>query len=237
MTYFHSYLYSIYVYSVGAVSFGIILISGIFMSFFSRIESYDPMLKKMFRCFFKILFIKVDAQGSERIDKNKTYLFMSNHVSIFDVPLLGGYIPGTFRGVAAHHQFKWPLYGWALKRYGTIPIERDNIHRSIFSLKKAEKYLARGRSIAILPEGHRTLDGKLKPFKKLPFFLAKQAGLDIVPIGISGLYRLKPKGRRLIRRTNLKIKFGDIIPYETVNSLSVDELSELTRNKIQGLIE
>lgn len=231
------YLFSAYVWIVGSISFGVILITGLIISFFSRPVTFDPWVKKMLRAFFKIILIKVKVEGAEKIDRNETYLFMSNHVSIFDIPLLGAYIPCFFRGVAAHYQFKWPLYGWALKRYGTIPIDRNNVHRSILSIRKAEKSVGQGRSIAILPEGYRTLDGKLKPFKRLPFFLAKQTGLRIVPIGLSGLYRLKPKGRRLIRRTELKIKFGDVIPHEKIESLSVDQLSELTRDKIFELIE
>lgn len=228
-----TYVYSFYAWIAGAVSFGIILIAAIFWSFIFRPETYDPWIKKMLRLLFKILFIEVHVEGAEKIDKNKTYLFMANHVSIFDAPLLGGFIPCFFRAVAAHHQFEWPLYGWAMKRYGTIPIERDKAHRSASTLKIAGGHLTRGWSILILPEGHRTLDGNLKPFKRLPFHLAKQIGMDIVPIGISGLYRLKPKGRGSIRRTDLKIAFGDVIPKETVESLTVDQLSELTRNKIQ----
>lgn len=107
---------------------------------------------------------------------------MSNHASLFDIPLLEAYIPTFVRGVEALRQFKWRVYGWAIRRVGNIPIDRKNIHASIKSMKKTEKILKKGQSIVILPEGHRTLDGNLGQFKKLPFHLAKQAGVPIIPI-------------------------------------------------------
>ena len=67
---------------------------------------------------FKIMFVKVDVDGLENIIPNKTYLYMANHVSLFDIPLLGGFIPGYARGVEADRQHAWPLYGWAMSRLG-----------------------------------------------------------------------------------------------------------------------
>ena len=231
------YILSFYFWTIGGLVFGLILIFAIIVTFLVPPETYDPWIKKLLRSVFKVFFTKVDVEGAEQIKQDRPYLFMANHVSIFDVVLLGGYLPTFVRAVEADRQHKWPLYGWAVKRYGNISIARDNPHSSIKSLRKAEKYLHSGKSIIILPEGHRTLDGKLRSFKKLPFFMAKEAGVDIVPIGLSGLFTMKRKGSWLIRPTTLKIKFGPIIPAETAKSLSVVELRDLTRDKIQGLIE
>ncbi|MFQ5753255.1 MAG: lysophospholipid acyltransferase family protein, partial [bacterium] len=183
------YLISIYLWIAGSVSITLILVIGIIFTCLFAPETYDPWFKKLLRLFFKILHVKVITRGCEKLAQHGTYLFMPNHVSLFDLPLLGGYIPVFFRGVEAAYQFNWLLYGWFIRRYGNIPIERNNIHRSITSIRMAEKSLREGKSIAIMPEGHRTLDGKLGRFKKLPFFLAQQAEVDIVPIGLSGLYK------------------------------------------------
>ena len=231
------YIISLYLWTVGGIAFGALLVIGIIWSYLVPPEVYDPWVKKWLRFVFKVLHTKVKVEGTEKIEPNKPYLFMANHVSIFDIPLLGGYIPTFVRGVQADNQFKWFLYGWAIRRYGNIPIARENVHRSITSIRKAEQYLRSGKSIAILPEGHRTLDGKLRPFKKLPFFLAKQAAVDVVPIGLSGLYNMKRKGTWHIRPTTVTIRFGSIIPAERVESLSVNELRDLTRREIQSLIE
>ena len=231
------YIISLYSWIVGGIAFGAILIFAIIATFIVPAHVYDPCIKWMLRWIPKILHTKVEVKGVENIDVKKHYLFMANHVSIFDIVLLGGYIPVFFRGVEADRQHKWPLYGWAVKRIGNISIERENIHGSIRSMRKAEHYLRSGKSIVILPEGHRTLDGALRPFKKLPFFLAKQAEVAIVPIGLSGLFEMKRKGSWHIKPTTVMIKFGEVIPKDVVRHMSPLELRDLTRERIEGLIE
>jgi len=230
-----SYLISIYAWVIGGLYFLTICFVCIFLSYFVPQKALDPWIKRMLKGLFKIILVRVRVEGYEKIDPEKNYLFMSNHVSLFDIPLLGAYIPTFVRGVEAKRQFKWPIYGWVIRRIGNIPIDRKNIHSSIRSMRKTEKLLRKGRSIVVLPEGHRTLDGKLRPFKKLPFFLAKQAFIPIVPIGLSGLFRLKSKGSWIIRPTTVKMKFGDIINLNTIQALSVTELRDYTREKIQDL--
>jgi len=231
------YVISIYILFVAGFIFGMILLLTLIFTFILKPETYDPWLKKILRVFFKAIHIRVEVEGSEKINPKSTYLFMSNHVSMFDIPLLGGFIPNFFRGIEADYQHKWPFYGWVMKRYGNITIPRENIYQSITSIRKAEKIIQNGKSIAILPEGHRTLDGKLRNFKKLPFFLARQAGVELVPIGLSGLFQLKRKGSWIVYPTTLKVKFGNPISVEQIEKLSVTELRDLTRGKIQGLIE
>ncbi|MBN1350384.1 1-acyl-sn-glycerol-3-phosphate acyltransferase [candidate division KSB1 bacterium] len=232
-----STLISLYMWAVGGGIFGAILVIGLILTYLFPPETYDPWIKAMLRFVFKAMRIRVDVEGNDKIDPDKSYLFMANHVSLFDVPLLGGFIPTFVRGVEADRQHKWFLYGWAVRRYGNIAIERDHSFRSMRSLRQAEQHIRSGKSIAILPEGHRTLDGKLGNFKRMPFFLAKQAEADIVPIGLSGLFNLKNKGSWHIQPVNLKIKFGDIIPADKVRTLSAAELRDLTRNEILALIE
>jgi len=182
------------------------------------------------------MFIKVKVEGNTNIDNSKTYLFMSNHVSLFDVPLLKAYIPIYFKGVEAHHQFKWPFYGWLITRLEAIPIERDNIYSSMRSINKVNKLLEKGTSIAILPEGTRTLTGEMQPFKKMPFMLAKKAGVDIIPIGLSGLFKLKPKGSWHITPSTITINFGDEITVKEVNDSTLEELRNKIYERIKSLV-
>jgi len=191
----------------------------------------------MLRFFFKILWVQVDVEGVEQLNTGKMYLFMANHVSLFDIPLLGGFVPGFVRGVEAKRQHQWLFYGWVMGRLGNIPIDRRDIHASISTFRKTIKMMQNGMSMIILPEGHRTLDGKLRSFKKLPFYLAKEVGCELVPIGLSGLFSLKRKGSWLIHPTHLKIKFGTPITADDVKSQSIIELRDVVRNQIQELIE
>ncbi len=230
-------LRSALLWTIGGVYFGGFLITLILLSYLLPSEKYDPYIKKGLRWLFRLLRVPVAVEGLEHLEPHKTYLFMANHVSIFDIPLLGGYIPHFVRGVEADRQFRWPLYGYVVRRVGNIPISRENIHASIRSIHLAAERLKAGYSLVILPEGHRTLDGRLRPFKKLPFYLAKKAGCEIVPVGMSGLFSLKRKGCWHIHPGPVKIRFGKPIDRKTVEQLSVTELRDLTRKAIEQLIE
>ena len=230
-------LVSAYMWTAGLLCFGWFCINTIVASLFFPTHVYDPWLKGILRRLFRFLFIRVRVEGAERIEPGRGYLYMSNHVSLFDMPLLGGFVPGVIRSVEADRQFRWPLYGLAVRRLGNIPIKRDNIFASVRSLRKARRKLAKRQSLVIMPEAHRTLDGKLRPFKRLPFLLAKQAGVDVVPVGLSGLFQLKSKRSWRIRPVPLKVCFGEIIPADTVHRLSVDELRDLTHQRIKTLVE
>lgn len=105
------------------------------------------------------------------------------------------------------------------------------------SIREAVRRIKDGTSIAIMPEGHRTLDGKMRPFKKLPFLLAKESGKDLAPIGLSGLYELKAKKLWVIRPTHIKIKFGKPIEASHIATLEPRELMEETRDAIKALVE
>jgi 1-acyl-sn-glycerol-3-phosphate acyltransferase len=230
-------LISLYAWIVGGLYILLFCLVTVLLSFFFKPETLDPGLKKSLKFFFKIIFIKVRVEGAEFVAPGSTYLFMSNHVSLFDVPLIEAYIPTFVRGVEALRQFKWPVYGWVIRRMGNIPIDRKNIHASIRSMKKTEKVLKEGKSIVILPEGHRTLDGKLRPFKKLPFFLAKQAGVPVIPVGLSGLFQLKNKGSWLIRPGPISIRFGSPVSPAEIESLSLEELRDKIRIAISALLD
>ena len=231
------YLVSFYVWIVGGLYFVCLCFITIFLTFFLKPETIDPFLKISFKLLFKIIFVKVRVEGEENVLPNQTYLFMSNHVSLFDIPLLAAYIPIFVRAVEALRQFKWPVYGWAIRRLGNIPIDRKNIYASIRSIKKTEFTLKAGTSIAILPEGHRTLDGKLRPFKKLPFHLAKQARVPIIPIGLSGLFQLKSRDSYVIRPRPITIRFGKPVTPDTIEKLSKEELNSFIHDQISALID
>lgn len=227
---------SVFLWTSGFIFFGIFSTIAILLTYIIPLKKLDPFIKNSLKLLFKVMFIKVRVEGNTDIDRSKTYLFMSNHVSLFDVPLLKAYIPIYFKGVEAHHQFKWPFYGWLVTRLDTIPIMRDNIYSSMRSIKKANKQLDKGTSIAILPEGTRTLTGEMQPFKKMPFMLAKKAGVDIIPIGLSGLFKLKPKGSWHITPSTITINFGDPIKSEIVNDLSLEDLRDKVYEGIKSLV-
>ena len=139
------------------------------------------------------------------------------------------------RGVEWAAHFRWPLFGLLLRRVGNIPIDRENAFSAMHSMRAARRRLAAGQSLVILPEAHRTMDGELLPFKRLPFHMARDAGVDIVPVGMSGLYSLKNKHSWKINGVRLLVAIGDVITRGEIAACSVDELRALTRQRIAQL--
>ncbi len=230
------HILSIYLWIVLFTYSVFFLVFAIIVSYIFPVNKYTPWLQNILKFIFKIMFIKVKVEGLENISTNKTYLYMANHVSLFDIPLLGGFIPGYARGVEADRQHAWPLYGWAMRRLGNIPIDRNNIFSSLSSISQTAGVITEGKSMIILPEGHRTMDGELRQFKSFPFLLAKKVSVEILPIGLSGLYTLKNKNSWLINPNPVKIKFGKPIGVETIQELPTKELRDKVREEIKSLI-
>lgn len=227
---------SLLIWLAGGTVFIFAVMFFLFCTFLFKPGTYDPWLKAIARFVFRVMGIRVTVSGLEHIDTSRTHLYMGNHVSLLDVPLLQGYIPQMMRGVEAERQFKWPVYGWFVRRAGNIPINRDDVSKAIPSARAAAAKLREGLSMVILPEGHRTRNGKLRPFKKLPFHLAKDGGRPIVPIGLSGLYHVKPRDRWTIIPGTVHIAFGPPVDTDTIASMTVEELRDHVRDRVQELI-
>ncbi len=231
------YIISTWLWFTGFLAFGIVLLIGNVALTFTTPSKIYHWYTKLFRFVIKILFVKVTVEKLDNYDKNTAYLLMPNHVSFFDAPLFSAYPPFFFNAVEANNHFKWPVYGRLIRLWGNIPIARESIRASLQSLHVAEDKLKAGKSILIFPEGHRTEDGKLQRLKKMPFLVAKEAGVAIIPVGLSGVYQLNRRGSFIVNPTHVKVKYGKIISAETVQKLRIDELVELTRSEIQNLIE
>ena len=124
-----------------------------------------------------------------------TYIIMMNHSSFLDVFIFPLIPKGAWTGITATKNFKIPIFSSIIKRIQAIPIDRKNRLSAFESIKKAEDVLKQGIHIGILPEGTRTLDGKMKELKKGGFHMAINTNTAIVPVGVSGAYNFKPKDR------------------------------------------
>jgi 1-acyl-sn-glycerol-3-phosphate acyltransferase len=199
-------------------------------------QCYDPALKWMCRTLLRALGIRVRVEGVHNLRPEQTYLFMSNHVNIFDVFVLGGYLPHLVRGVELESHFRWFFYGLVIRRIGNIPISHHRPFRAMESLRQAREALRRGVSIVILPEGHRTLDGQLRQFKRAPFDMARQAEVDLVPVAMVNAFRINRKGSWLIRPGRLTLRIGKPIPYAQLRTLDSRVIKDHVRESIARLI-
>lgn len=231
------YLISALLWAIGGVNFFFLAVTVIGLTFVFKPRQYDRFVKWLCRAFLRSIFIKVDVIGLEKIDPQKTYLFMSNHVNIFDVFLLYGYIPNFARGVELDEHFHWPIWGKVITRFGNIPISQSRVTSAMQSLEQARAALCEGTSIIILPEGHRTKDGRLLPFMRGPFLLAKKAETPIVPTVMIGAFQVKRVNHWLIQPGTVKFIIGDVIHPEMFQSMTSQQLRDLVRNKMQQLID
>lgn len=201
-----------------------------------KTEKVAPHLRFILKGFFKIIFVRVNVKGKENIDKDKAYIFMGNHVSMFDMPMVLGYIPVFFRAFEASEHFKVPFYGGILRAYGNLPMERRNPKSSLKSILKGVDILKNGTSMVILPEGTRTVTGKMGNFKKFPFLLAKKSNVAIIPFGMSGLWTINNKTSWIVNPGKIDMVFGKEIQAEEVEKMDMDELKEYTKKRISELV-
>ncbi len=140
-------------------------------------------------------------------DQGTPHVFVSNHLSYLDIPVLFRAIPSNLYFIAKK-EIKWlPFVGQYMMATGMLFVNRDNKHKAIISLKKAAQLVSKGKSVLMFPEGTRSKDGKINTFKKGPFHLAKDAGVSIVPIAITGTDKV------------LDIQSGKITPGEVQVSI------------------
>jgi len=160
------------------------------------------------------------------------YIYMFNHGSLLDTFIIIAVLPEFTGAIGKAEQFKVPLWGWILRRWGAVPIQRNNIETAIHSLNKVQEAIEKGQSLLIAPEGTRSQDGSLGPFKKGPFHVAKATQASIVPISILGAFRAKNRNSWLLTPGRIIAKVGDPIRQEHRN-WSMEELRAETSRRIQ----
>jgi len=172
--------------------------------------------------------VKVVLENGERIDPERPRVLIANHVSWFDVLVLAGHLPGTYRFVGKKELTKIPLFGAAWQACGHIAIDRSDRSAAIESLAVARQRIEQDHPTMIFfPEGTRSETGELRSFKKGAFVLAIQTGVEVVPAAILGSREIMRKGSWLIRTgRTVRVRFGTPIP---VDGLGLDDRNELTR--------
>ena len=176
--------------------------------------------------------IPVTVEGHERIDPSRSYIFMSNHQSNFDIPVLLAHLRCQFRWLAKAELFKIPIFGRGMRGAGYIPIDRSDRRKAIESLRTAAETVRKGTSVMIFPEGTRSLDGELRDFKKGGFVLAVDAGVPIVPVVISGTFAIMPKSGLRIRRGRVCVKVLEPIDTAGYSRKQKDELLNRVRGRM-----
>src|SRR5579862_2240465 len=143
----------------------------------------------------RVAGVRVQVLGLNRLDPKRTYVFMSNHASLLDPPILVPLIPRRTSVLVKKELFRIPILAQAMRMGSLVPVDRTNRESAIASLRAAQQVLNAGINMTIFIEGTRSQDGRLLPFKKGPFYLAEESGVPIVPVTISGSHELMPKDK------------------------------------------
>jgi 1-acyl-sn-glycerol-3-phosphate acyltransferase len=147
----------------------------------------------------RIAGVRIKTVGLERLDQAGTYIFMSNHVSNLDPLILCPLVPRRTSVLAKKIIWRIPILGKALDLAEIVPVEREKRDAAIQSIRRAGEVMRHGINMTLYPEGTRSPDGKMRPFKKGPFHLAAETGFPIVPVTILGTYEMMPKGSNIVR--------------------------------------
>jgi 1-acyl-sn-glycerol-3-phosphate acyltransferase len=176
--------------------------------------------------------VRVETVGLERLDAAGTYIFMSNHVSNLDPPILIPLIPRRTSVMVKKELFSYPILGKAMRMGSLVPVDRGNRDAGIEAVKAAKEVIGQGLNMTIYVEGKRSFDGKLLPFKKGPFYLAMECAVPVVPVTIAGTHYAMPKKRFAIRPGTVKVIFHD--PIEPKDFGSRECLMEKVRAAIDS---
>lgn len=181
-----------------------------------------------------VLGLKVEVSGCEEVDKRKPYIFMANHLSFIDGPLLFFLIPQPIRVILKKEIFRIPVLGHGMRFVGFVPVDRKGIRGGKKSIDLASRWMReKGYSYLIFPEGTRSRDGRIQAFKRGGFFLALESRAAIVPITIGGTYELMPRGTIFPRRGKIRVRFHPPLPVHGYDQSTMGEL----RDNVKAVIE
>ena len=215
------------------ISVPLIMLATIVMGTISLIGSFFDSkgngLHQLARIWGKMLlaasFIRVRAEGMEKLDPRANYVFVSNHGSFLDIPAILSRVPHQFRFFAKKSLFRIPLLGTHLHRAGHIPVDRSSPRASLKSMSEGARMVAeRHISMLLFPEGGRSAAG-LRPFKEGAAYIAIKAGVPVVPMAIVGMRDLLPMGSGHIRSGRVVLRIGDPISTKGLKLSDREELN------------
>jgi 1-acyl-sn-glycerol-3-phosphate acyltransferase len=179
--------------------------------------------------------VRVEVRYAPELEPGRSYVFLSNHQSLFDIPVLIATSPGQVRMVAKRSLFLIPIFGWGLKAGGFISVDRADRSTAGRTFAQAAARLREGTSILMFPEGTRATSDTLLPFQRGGFLLALKSGLPIVPVGIRGSRAIQRKGSWAIRPGTAVVSYGAPIDPAAYGLRRKAELTHEVRARIAEL--
>ena len=176
---------------------------------------------------------RITVEGRERLEAGRAYFLVGNHQSALDIPIVMLAMHGDVRFTAKESLFKTPIFGQVMRHYGYVPIDRSNARKALRALEAAvERMQDDPISFAVFPEGTRSTDGRLLPFRKGALKIAKLSGMPVVPFAIDGAWRVNNRMRKDIRPGPIRLVLHEPIPVEQLACMDSSQLHD----RIVGMI-
>ena len=228
-------IYNCWFYLVTIVASVIMSLASIVVSLFERRGRLGFLMCRIWAWIILFLIgIKVRVEGLDRLDPDKSYVFMANHGSMFDILVLQAHFTHNFRWLAKRFLFRIPIFGWAMSSVGNISVDRRNPRKAVKSVLAAAKVIRGGTSVMVFPEGTRSHDGRLDRFIEGGFVLAIKSGRPVVPVTILGTYAIMPRQTLRIRRGRVRIVIDEPMDTQGLRTPDKGDLAARVRGVIDG---
>jgi 1-acyl-sn-glycerol-3-phosphate acyltransferase len=179
------------------------------------------------------LGVRVAVEGGENVPAGPA-VYAANHGSALDIPILFGYLPANFRFIHKRSLYLVPVLGWSLWAAGHVGIDRGNPFRARKSLHAAAQRIQGGTSVAVFPEGTRSPDAEVRPFKRGSFVLALEAGVPVVPVSLLGVKRVVPRGIATLKPGTVRLVIHPAVPVAGRSADAAASLAEEVRRVVAG---
>jgi len=224
----------VYVILYSYTAVGVVVV--VILSFFRAKKPVQFLCRIWAKSVFIVMFKKLSVSGKEHIDKNRKYILLANHASLFDIVAITSFYPNV-SWFGHERLLKVPLFNKILKMTDYVPF-RDPTYRNTKQMLQQLMQRSNTQSVAIFPEGTRTLNGKINVFYKGFIYLFRTSQISILPVTLNGFYKLKPKNRAYIDfGSKLSVVIHKPINKEELENLSDNEIIETVKGVIVSAYE
>jgi 1-acyl-sn-glycerol-3-phosphate acyltransferase len=229
---------SIVLWVLSGIHFAVVCVFLTLLALFIDPRKNDWPQRTFFRNILRLAGVKFEVKRSPGFDQEKTSIFISNHVNIFDPFVLYSAVPQFLRGFELESHFRIPIYGWMMGRFGNVPVP-DNPTRAGLEVmtQRGKGALDSGISLLAFPEASRTRDGHVQEFKKGIFNIAQKFGTPIVPVSVVGSFQFFQTGNWILYPGKITVYLHDTIDTTQISRGEVDALRQRVQRIVAAPVE